>query len=346
LYSSFTEESENMNTTNEQSINIKKTINDIFKNNNENKTLRYDSTNNKIIIKGIKKEDIPIVVKGYDTNKIMFSEPILGSIPGTRIEFKKINISIINDDGSVGGLIIPTSRLFSFGVSENISQETGKINGYTFPLCLWNKDGHSEEEKEWTDLFDKIVDKCIDHLVENKEEIDMFDLTRSDLIKSKGGGLNPLYWKKEKHTNDKGKTEMRNVPNSGPTIYTKLFSKKNLFSNDKVVLSQFYNVNYEPINALDLIGKYCYTNATIKIESIFIGGSKISLQVMLYEAIVEPIKQIIIDTKTFILGQRVKYKGEYLCNIKAIHNDGDELYYTIIFDDTETEKQTIGKYLD
>ena len=226
-----------------------------------------------------------ISVNKYDTNKIMFSEPIIGSIPDSKlkIEFKRINISTKNDDGSIGELIIPTGRLFSFGVSENTSQETGKVNGYTFPLCLWNKDGHSDEEKEFTDLFDKIVSKCIDHLVENKEEIDMFDLTRADLIKAKGG-LNPLYWKKEKHTNDKGKTEMRNVPNSGPTLYTKLiFSKK----NDKF-LSQFYDNNDEPINALDLMGKLCYTKAAIKIESIFI-GSKISLQVKLYEAVVEPI---------------------------------------------------------
>ena len=224
-------------------------------------------------------------IKGYDTNKIIFSEPILGSIPDSKpkIEFKRINISTKNDNGSIGELIIPTSRLFSFGVFENTSQETGKINGYTFPLCLWNKDGHSDEEKEFTDLFDKIVSKCIDHLVENKEEIDMFDLTRSELIKTKGG-LNPLYWKKEKYTNEKGKTEMRNVPNSGPTLYTKLiFSKK----NDKFI-SQFFDNNDEPLNALDLMGKYCYTKAAIKIESIFI-GSKISLQVKLYEAVVEPI---------------------------------------------------------
>ena len=224
-------------------------------------------------------------IKGYNTNKIMFSEPILGSIPDSKpkIEFKRINISTKNDDGSIGELIIPTSRLFSFGVFENTSQETGKVNGYTFPLCLWNKDGHSDEEKEFTDLFDKIVSKCIDHLVENKEEIDMFDLTHSELNKTKGG-LNPLYWKKEKYTNEKGKTEMRNVPNSGPTLYTKLiFSKK----NDKF-LTHFFDNNDEPINALDLMGKFCYAKAAIKIESIFI-GSKISLQVKLYEAVVEPI---------------------------------------------------------
>lgn len=223
-------------------------------------------------------------IQGYDVNRIVFSEPISGSIPDSKpkIEFKRINISTQNEDGSRGELILPTTRLFSFGVSENMSQETGKVNGWTFPLCLWNRDGPSEEEKAWTDLFDKIVDRCIEHLVDVKDEIDMFELTKSDLTKSKGG-LNPLYWKKEKHTNEQGKTVMRVVPGSGPTLYTKLiFSKK----NDKF-LSQFFDINDEPINALDLMGKYCYTNAAIKIESIFI-GSRISLQVKLYEAVVEP----------------------------------------------------------
>lgn len=223
-------------------------------------------------------------IQGYDTKRIVFSEPISGSIPDSKpkIEFKRINISTRNEDGSTGELILPTTRLFSFGVSENTSQETGKVSGYTFPLCLWSKDGPSEEEKQWTDLFDNIVEKCVDHLVENREEIEMFELSRADLTKSKGG-LNPLYWKKEKHTNENGKTVMRVVPGSGPTLYTKLiFSKK----NDKF-LSQFFDINDEPIDALDLMGKYCYTNAAIKIESIFI-GSRISLQVKLYEAVVEP----------------------------------------------------------
>jgi hypothetical protein len=159
---------------------------------------------------------------GYNTNRMIFSEPIPGSIPDSKpkIEFKRINISTRNDDGSKGELIIPTTRLFSFGVSENTSQETGKVNGYTFPICLWSKDSPTEEEKAWTDLFDKVVEKCIDHLVENREEIEMFELSRGDLTKTKGG-LNPLYWKKEKHV-ENGKTIMRVVPGSGPTLYTKL----------------------------------------------------------------------------------------------------------------------------
>lgn len=221
---------------------------------------------------------------GYDTSRMIFSEPVSGAIPKSvpKIEFKRINISTRNEDGTVGELILPTERLFSFGVSENTSQETGKVNGYTFPLCLWNRDGVTKAEKAWTDTFTNIIDTCITHLVENREEIEMFELTRADLTKSKGG-LDPLYWKKEKAVNEKGKTVLRRVPGTGPTLYTKLiFSKK---SNK--FLSQFFDTNDEPLNAMDLMGKYCFTQAAIKIESIFI-GSRISLQVKLYEAVVEP----------------------------------------------------------
>lgn len=228
--------------------------------------------------------------EGYNAKqRMIFSEPIAGFVPDSKpkIEFKRINISTRNEDGSVGELIFPTERLFSFGVSENVSQETGKVTGYTFPLCLWSRDGPTREEKNWTNTFESVVETCIDYIVDNREEVDMFELTRADLTKSKGG-LNPLYWRKEKFKDEKtGKTILRPVPGQGPTLYTKLiFSKK----NDKF-LTQFFDTNDDTLNALDLMGKYCYTNAAVKIESIFISGTgKISLQVKLYEAVVEPSK--------------------------------------------------------
>ena len=221
---------------------------------------------------------------GYDVKNISFSEPVSGSIPDSKpkIEFKRINISTKNADGTTGELIIPTGRLFSFGISENTSQETGNINSYTFPICLWSRDGPSEEEKAWTDTFDKIIERCAEHIMTVKDEIDMFDLTKADLTKAKGG-LNPLYWKREKHTTPQGKTILRIVPDTGPTLYTKLIysKKKGQF------LSQFFDTNDEIVDASTLMGKYCFTKAAIKIESIFI-GSKISLQVKLYEAVIEP----------------------------------------------------------
>lgn len=228
-------------------------------------------------------------ITNYDANKRMvFSEPIEGSVPDSKpkIEFKRINISTRNEDGSYGELVFPTERLFSFGVSENVSQETGKITGYTFPLCLYSRESPTEAEKQWVEGFNNIVDKCIDWLIDHKEEIEADDLTRSELTKVKGG-LNPLYIKRERVKNSAGKMELRPVDGQGPALYTKLiFSKK----NDKFV-TQFYDTNDQPLNALDLMGKYCYTRAAVKIESIFISGTgKISLQVKLYEAVVEPSK--------------------------------------------------------
>ena len=226
--------------------------------------------------------------EGYlPKERMIFSEPMLGEIPDSKpkIEFKRINIFTRNEDGTEGELIIPTERLYSFGISENTSQETGKITGYTFPLYLWSCDGATKEEMTWTDTFNSIVECCIDHLIDNREELDRFELERNDLTKSKGG-LNPLYWKTEKVVDKKsGKTILRRVPGRGPTLYVKLvFSKK----QDKF-LTQFYDLDGESVEADTLMDKHCYAKSAVKIESIFV-GSRISLQIKLYEAMVEPSK--------------------------------------------------------
>jgi hypothetical protein len=201
----------------------------------------------------------------YDTKKMVFSEPQNGSVPNTPIVYKRIAISTLNKDGSIGDLILPTETLFSFGVSENIDPNTKKVNGHVLPLCLWSKEGPTKEEKAWTDTFEKIVEHCKTYLLDHKDDIGQYELTISDLKK-----LNPLYWKK-----DKGKI----VEGTGPTLYAKLISSK----KHNKILSMFFNQRGEEIDPLSLLGKYCYAKAAIKIESIFV-GSKITLQVKLYEA--------------------------------------------------------------
>ena len=203
---------------------------------------------------------------GYDTKSMIFSDAQGGSIPNSvpAINYKRINISTRNADGTTGELIFPTSQLFSFGVSENTNPETGKVNGYVMPLCLWNRDGATKEEKAWSDTFDAVVEKCKEHLIANREEIDQYELEMNDLKK-----FNPMYWKREKG---------RIVDGTGPTLYSKLIVSK---KQNKIV-SMYYDSDGEEVDALSLLGKYCYAKAAIKIESIFI-GNKISLQVKLYE---------------------------------------------------------------
>jgi hypothetical protein len=201
----------------------------------------------------------------YDVKRMVFSDPQAGSVPNTPIAYKRIAISTLNKDGSTGDLILPTEELFSFGVSENVNVETKKVNGHVLPLCLYNRQGPSQAEKAWVDTFDRIVEHCKQYLIDNRDDLELYDLSMADLKK-----LNPLYWKR-----DKGKI----VEGTGPTLYAKLIASK----KHNKILSMFFNVNGETMDPLSLLGKYCYVKAAVKIESIFV-GNRISLQVKLYEA--------------------------------------------------------------
>lgn len=210
---------------------------------------------------------------GYDVTRMVFSKAEVNTVPGDgpKLTYRRINVGTVNPDGTTGELILSLGRRFSFGVSENVNAETGKVNGYTMPLCLWTKDGATKEEKEWTETFNRIVEKCKEHLLREstKEEIENYELEANDLKK-----FNPLYWKREK-----GKI----VEGQGPVLYAKIIESK----KTNKILSRFYdNKTDEELDPLSLKGKYCYVDAAVKVESIFI-GAKIVLQVKLSEANVE-----------------------------------------------------------
>jgi hypothetical protein len=204
---------------------------------------------------------------GYNVNRMTFSKPQIGNIPNQKMTYKRINISTRYPDGGCGDLILGTEKCFSFGVSPN-KDDKDNINGYTLPLCLWTKDAATEAEQEWVKTFDAIVEKCKDHILDVKDELEKYDLERS-MLKT----LNPLYWKREK-----GKI----VEGVGPTLYPKLIQSKKL---DKIT-TVFDDEKGNTVDPLALIGKYCYVKAAVKIESIYISGTKIALQIKLYNAVV------------------------------------------------------------
>jgi hypothetical protein len=208
--------------------------------------------------------------KGYNVEKIIFSKIQTQKIGDTGMVAKRINIGTENDDGTTGELVFETGRLFSFGVNENIDQKSKEINGYMMPICLHSKDGPTEDEKAFTDTLDAIVEKCKDYLIDNKKELKMKDLERTDLRK-----LNPIFIKK----NADGEV----AEGASPTLYAKLIvSKKN--GQNKIMTEFFDGVTGNPFRPLDLLGKYCYVKAVVKIESLFLGSLKTSLQIKLYEA--------------------------------------------------------------
>jgi len=210
----------------------------------------------------------------FNTENIVFSKPESGSIAGSipKISFKRIRVASRNNDGSVGELILLTPpNLMSFGLQENIEMGTGNVNGYQFPMCLWNKNGPSLDETKFVDTFNKIVDYCKKYLVDNRDMIEKYDLEMNDLKK-----FNPLYWKM-----DKGKI----VEDKGPMLYIKVINNR---STDKISTYFIDDETNTFMDPMDLRNKRCYVQAAIKIESIFI-GNKISLQIKLKEAIVRVI---------------------------------------------------------
>ena len=206
--------------------------------------------------------------KDIDVNNIVFDKASIGSVPNSTMTFRRINLGYKNSDGTIGECIIPTEKLFSFGVQENKDMATGRINGYQMPLIMWSRNGATDDEKLFTDVFDSIVEYVKKWIVsdEGKDETENYEIEISDLKK-----LNPMYIKKEK-----GKP----VEGASPTLYCKLIHSK----KDDKILTEFYDKDGVELDARgDLMNKMCDVNAAIKFESVFV-GNKISLQIKLYEA--------------------------------------------------------------
>lgn len=208
----------------------------------------------------------------YNVANMRFGKVIVGSAgapgSGPAIKYYRIPVNTLNSDGTIGELVFQTEELFSFGVSENKDQNTGKVNGYTLPLCMWNKDAPTDAEKAFTRVLEEVVEKCKDHLLleETKDEIGKYELERSELK-----NMNSFIYRKK----EKGKV----IDGVGPVLYPKLIESK---KNNKIVTSIF-NDRGQEIDPMSLVGKYCWVKAVIKIESIYV-GAKITLQVKVYEA--------------------------------------------------------------
>lgn len=222
---------------------------------------------------------------GYNTNNMVFEKPRDGTIPNSTFAFKRVPIGTKNPDGTTGELVILTPRVYSFGLSVNTNMQTGKPDGYTFPLCLQSRDGLTPDEKAFIDTFNNVVERCKQYILDHKDELGKYELEMGDLKK-----LNSLYYKR-----DKGKI----VEGTGPVLYPKVLQQKKK-SNGKggkgpanvspeeeaaggKITTIFCDENGNDIDPLTLLEKHCFATAAVKIESIFV-GAKISLQVKVHEA--------------------------------------------------------------
>ena len=206
---------------------------------------------------------------------IIFNEAKEFKVKDSNIKYKRIPIEIKYPNGKKGPLVIETPILFSFGVSEKKNQETGKLVGYSIPVCLWSKDASpNSEEKAFFDVIINVVKLCNFHL----ESEYGADVASSLSL--------PFYYKQIDYTDKKGKKKTKIDSSSAPVLYAKLiYSEKS-----KKILSLFKNKAKKDLNPFNYIDQYCNVKMALIIEGIYISKTVVSLQIKVHECCVKQLK--------------------------------------------------------
>ena len=206
---------------------------------------------------------------------IIFNEEKDFKVKDNNITYKRIPIEIKYPNEKKGALVIETPLLFSFGVSEKKNQETGKLVGYSMPVCLWSKDASpNSEEKAFFDVIINAVKLCNFHL-------------ESEYGSDFASSLSlPFYYKQIDYTDKKGKKKTKIDSSSAPVLYTKLiYSEKS-----KKILSLFKTNKGKDLNPFNYIDQYCNVKMALIIEGIFISKTVVSLQIKVHECQVKQLK--------------------------------------------------------
>ena len=206
---------------------------------------------------------------------IIFNEPKEYKVKDSKIKYKRIPIEVKYPNNKKGPLVVETPFLFSFGVSENKDRKTGKLVGYSIPVCLWKKDSEPDnKEKAFFDFINILKTLSQQHL-ENEYGPDQASSLSS-----------PFYYKQIEFTDKKGKKRTKVDESSAPIFYAKLiYSEKS-----KKILSLFKGKRGRDLNPFKYINQYCCVKLALIIEGIFISKTVTSLQIKVHECYVKPLK--------------------------------------------------------
>ena len=214
----------------------------------------------------------------YDVNDLIFDAPVLGKMieenPDNKkkkeINYYRIPIKTRNPDGSEGELLFGVENASTFGISTEYK---------TISLRL--HDGNpSERQSRSIQVFNDIIERCKDFLIENRKVLDKPKLERSGLSE-----FNVLKFSK-KSLDENGDP----LPGSIPSIKLKMLPKKVEPDQPKDYRTYFTIMNEvddkgKPleIHWSELIDKRCIMTALIQIEGIFVGSTVMSLQLKIKE---------------------------------------------------------------
>ena len=201
-------------------------------------------------------------IENITEDNIVFHKAKEFKLRNTSIKYKRIKIERKLPNGKFSPLVVETPFLFSFGISERRNQETGKLTGYSIPVCLWKKDEKpNQEEQDFFDLLSNIHDICRSHLAKEYGDNEASSL----------GEI--LYYKQIESTNEKGKIKKKKDKSRAPVLYVKLiYSDKT-----KKTLSLFRTKGEQNVKPLEYLDNYFNTKMAIIFESIYLAKNVISL---------------------------------------------------------------------
>ena len=161
-------------------------------------------------------------------DNIIFNEAKEFKVKDSKIKYKRIPIEIKYPNGKKGALVIETPLLFSFGVNEKKNQETGKLVGYSMPVCLWSKDSvPNPKELSFFETLSNVVSMCRYHLGSEYGEDYASSLS------------SPFYYKQIEYTDKKGKKKTKVDESSALVLYAKLIYSSDNFFYSKSLLFCF-----------------------------------------------------------------------------------------------------------
>ena len=206
---------------------------------------------------------------------VIFNESKEFKVKDSKIKYKRIPIEIKFPDGKKGQLVIASPFLFSFGVNEKKDQNTGKLIGYSLPVCLWSRDSEpNNKEKAFFDVIKNIKTLSQQHL--EKEY-------GADLASSLSS---PFYYKQIEYVDNKGRKKTKVDETSSPILYAKLiYSEKT-----KKILSLFKGKGGKDLKPFNFMNQYCNVKLALIIEGIFISKTVTSLQIKVHECYVKKLE--------------------------------------------------------
>lgn len=204
--------------------------------------------------------------KNLNVQNILFSETYNGKYS----KFIPIGYSANNEDEEIQKLILNTPpNLYTNGIRERKDQKTGAVIGYHMSLNMWNKrKGATEEEKQFTEKLNQIVDYIKQFLSSIKEELNI----DQKLIDN----LRILSF----FSSDDEKVDP-----------PKLFCKLMLNNKSKKIITQFIDEeNDKYLDPETLIQKNGLVTTALKFENISITENRINIEIRVFEVLYKEIK--------------------------------------------------------